>query len=134
MEIASRLRRELDDKAITISAGRTLAPNVFDVLLSDEDFDRAQDWGTPLAEELCDVVIRTRAQPGLHPSGPGPDLLPARRAQREGHFEITSSTEKSTSGAAASRLPPPARVPAAPEPRSPHASSLSWISTDNAIR
>ncbi|KLU08130.1 DUF3662 and FHA domain-containing protein [Kocuria sp. SM24M-10] len=58
VEIASALRRELDQEAFTISAGRTMAPNVFVVEFSDEDFPRAQDWGTPLAEELCDVVIK----------------------------------------------------------------------------
>lgn len=58
VEIASRLRRELDQEAFTISAGRTMAPNVFVVEFSEEDFPRAQDWGTPLAEELCDVVIK----------------------------------------------------------------------------
>ena len=57
VEIASRLRREVDHKSLTVAAGRTLAPNIFDVQLSDDDFKRAQAWGTPLAEELCDVVI-----------------------------------------------------------------------------
>ncbi|HEX7203049.1 MAG TPA: DUF3662 domain-containing protein, partial [Arthrobacter sp.] len=55
VEIASRLRREVDHKSLTVAAGRTLVPNVFDVRLSDDDFRRAQEWGTPLAEELCDV-------------------------------------------------------------------------------
>ena len=49
VEIASALRRELDQEAFTISAGRTMAPNVFVVEFSDEDFPRAQDWGTPLS-------------------------------------------------------------------------------------
>ena len=72
VEIASRLRREVDHKAMTIAAGRTLVPNVFDVLLSDDDFHRAQEWGTPLAEELCDVVINyVRSQATSFPGRSG---------------------------------------------------------------
>jgi hypothetical protein len=109
VEIASRLRRELDNKSITISAGRTLAPNVFDVLLSDEDFARAQDWGTPLAEELCDVVIQHVRSQGYILQGPVRISFRHDDAQREGHFEITSRTEKSDGAAA-----PRPVVPAAP--------------------
>ncbi|MGO4585081.1 FhaA domain-containing protein [Arthrobacter sp. 2RAF6] len=112
VEIASRLRRELDNKSITISAGRTLAPNVFDVLLSDEDFARAQDWGTPLAEELCDVVIQHVRSQGYILQGPVRISFRHDDAQREGHFEITSRTEKSD-GTAAPVAPRPV-VPAAP--------------------
>jgi hypothetical protein len=112
VEIASRLRRELDNKSITVSAGRTLAPNIFDVLLSDEDFARAQDWGTPLAEELCDVVIQHVRSQGYILQGPV-RISFRHEAQRKGHFEITSSTEKSNGGAA----------PAAPRPVVPAAPS-----------
>ena len=73
VEIASRLRSEVDNKALTIAVGRTLAPNVFDVLLSSDDFQRAQEWGTPLAEELCDVVINHVRSQGYTLQGPGPN-------------------------------------------------------------
>ncbi|MEV8149317.1 DUF3662 and FHA domain-containing protein [Arthrobacter sp. NPDC080073] len=109
VEIASKLRRELDNKSITISAGRTLAPNVFDVLLSDADFARAQEWGTPLAEELCDVVIQHVRSQGYILQGPVRISFRHDDAQREGHFEITSRTEKSDGAA----VPRPV-VPAAP--------------------
>ena len=112
VEIASRLRRELDNKSLTIAAGRTLAPNVFDVLLSVEDFGRAQEWGTMLAEELCDVVIQHVRSQGYTLQGPVRISFRQDEAQREGHFEITSSTEKSNSTAAPA--PPRANVPAAP--------------------
>ncbi|MEW1821034.1 DUF3662 and FHA domain-containing protein [Arthrobacter sp. NPDC080031] len=109
VEIASKLRRELDNKSITISAGRTLAPNVFDVLLSDADFARAQEWGTPLAEELCDVVIQHVRSQGYILQGSVRISFRHDDAQREGHFEITSRTEKSDGAAA-----PRPVVPAAP--------------------
>ncbi|MGW9414079.1 FhaA domain-containing protein [Arthrobacter cupressi] len=109
VEIASRLRRELDNKSLTIAAGRTLAPNVFDVLLSVEDFTRAQEWGTPLAEELCDVVIQHVRSQGYTLQGPVRISFRQDDAQREGHFEITSRTEKSGGSPA-----PRSNVPAAP--------------------
>jgi hypothetical protein len=112
VEIASRLRREVDHKAITIAAGRTLAPNVFDVLLSDDDFQRAQEWGTPLAEELCDVVINHVRSQGYTLQGPVRISFRRDEAHRPGDFEITSKTEKASGPAAAPA--PRANVPAAP--------------------
>ena len=112
VEIASKLRRELDNRSITIAAGRTLAPNVFEVLLSTEDFGRAQEWGTPLAEELCDVVIQHVRSQGYILQGPVRISFRHDDAQREGHFEITSRTEKS--GGAAAPVAPRPVVPAAP--------------------
>ncbi len=111
VEIASHLRREVDNKAMTIAAGRTLAPNVFDVLLSDDDFQRAQEWGTPLAEELCDVVINHVRSQGY--TLQGPVRISFRRAEerRAGDFDIKSRTEK----AAAPAPPgPQGAMPAAP--------------------
>lgn len=110
VEIASRLRREVDHKALTVAAGRTLAPNVFDVQLSGEDFARAQEWGTPLAEELCDVVINHVRSQGYTLQGPVRISFRREEELRAGDFEIVSRTEKATGE------PAPARptVPAAP--------------------
>lgn len=58
VDVASRLRSEMDKKSYAIAEGRTIAPNVFTIEFSDADFPRAQDWGQDLAEELCDVAIR----------------------------------------------------------------------------
>ncbi|WP_024368147.1 FhaA domain-containing protein [Arthrobacter sp. TB 26] len=99
VEIASHLRREVDNKAITIAAGRTLAPNVFDVLLSDADFQRAQEWGTPLAEELCDVVINHVRSQGYTLQGPVRISFRRDEERRAGDFEIKSRTEKTSSPA-----------------------------------
>jgi hypothetical protein len=112
VEIASRLRREVDHKAITVAAGRTLAPNVFDVMLSDDDFQRAQEWGTPLAEELCDVVINHVRSQGYTLQGPVRISFRRDEAHRAGDFEITSKTEKSAGAPAPAA--PRANVPAAP--------------------
>jgi len=111
VEIASRLRREVDHKALTVAAGRTLVPNVFDVQLSDDDFSRAQEWGTPLAEELCDVVINHVRGQGYTLQGPVRISFRRDAELRAGDFEIASATEKSQGSAPAQPRP---NVPAAP--------------------
>ena len=113
VEIASHLRREVDNKAITIAAGRTLAPNVFDVLLSDDDFQRAQEWGTPLAEELCDVVINHVRSQGYTLQGPVRISFRRDEERRAGDFEIKSRTEKSPAASAPAQ-PAHGGMPAAP--------------------
>jgi hypothetical protein len=113
VEIASHLRREVDNKALTIAAGRTLAPNVFDVLLSGGDFERAQEWGTPLAEELCDVVINHVRSQGYTLQGPVRISFRRDEDRRPGDFEIKSRTEKA-GGAPAQQPGNRAAMPAAP--------------------
>ncbi|XAS67490.1 DUF3662 and FHA domain-containing protein [Micrococcaceae bacterium Sec5.7] len=114
VEIASRLRREVDNKAVTIAAGRTLAPNVFDVMLSDDDFQRAQEWGTPLAEELCDVVINHVRSQGYTLQGPVRISFRRDDALSAGNFEITSKTEKASGSPVPAQTAPRANVPDAP--------------------
>ena len=108
VEIASRLRREVDHKAITIAAGRTLGPLVFDVRLK-----RAQEWGTPLAEELCDVVINHVRSPGYTLRGSVRISFRRDEEIRAGNFEIDSKTEQASGSAAAPPMPR-SNVPAAP--------------------
>jgi len=94
VEIASALRRELDQEAFTISAGRTMAPNVFVVEFSDEDFPRAQDWGTPLAEELCDVVIKHARSQAYTLQGAVKVSFTRNPEVEAGEFRIHSSAQR----------------------------------------
>lgn len=94
VEIASALRRELDNKSITLAQGRTLAPNVFTTRLSDSDFALAQEWGAPLAEELCDVVIKHVNSQNYTLQGPVRVSFTRDSELKAGIFEIDSATEK----------------------------------------
>lgn len=94
VEIASALRRELDNKAMTLSEGRTLAPNVFTARLSEADFILAQEWGAPLAEELCDVVIKHVNSQSYTLRGPVKVSFTRDADLKAGVFEIDSATDK----------------------------------------
>ncbi len=113
VEMASALRRELDDKAMTLDAGRTLAPNVFNIHLGDSDFDRARSWGVALAEELCDVVINHARSQDYVLQGPVRVTFNHEAELRAGHFEVASSTERDKP-AAGTGTQRPGRAPAAP--------------------
>ncbi|MFI7586049.1 FhaA domain-containing protein [Spongisporangium articulatum] len=56
IEIASALRREIDDRANIVARGRTLAPNTFVVELGPADHERLGEWEEALAQELKSVV------------------------------------------------------------------------------
>ena len=116
VEVASAIRRELDDKAMTLDAGRTLAPNVFNIELGDADYERARSWGVTLAEELCDVVINHARSQGYVLQGPVRVAFNHREALRPGQFDVASSTEKERGTAAEASAvfasQNPARMPA----------------------
>ncbi|WP_312178906.1 DUF3662 and FHA domain-containing protein [Arthrobacter sp.] len=95
LELAIALRRELDEKSMTLGQGRTLAPNVFTARLSDDDFARAQEWGAPLAEELCDVVIKHARSQSYTLQGPVRVSFTRDSSLKPGSLEIDSTTEKS---------------------------------------
>lgn len=123
VEIANRLRREMDDKAMTMAAGRTLAPNIYDVRLSGPDFERARSWGTALAEELCDVAIRHARSQGYTLQGPVKVSFTQTMENKAGEFQLLSNTEKSNGQAQQAQpaypamQPPPPPRPAQPAPR-----------------
>lgn len=115
VEMASALRRELDDKAMTLDAGRTLAPNVFNIELGDADFERARSWGVTLAEELCDVVINHARGQGYVLQGPVRVAFNHQSELRPGQFEVQSSTERETGAPGQGQATQaPNRVPARP--------------------
>lgn len=118
VEMASALRRELDDKAMTLDAGRTLAPNVFNIDLGDNDFERARSWGVTLAEELCDVVINHARSQGYVLQGPVRVTFNHQGELRSGQFEVHSATERDPGTAGKNAPTRPSQTPSsAPDSR-----------------
>lgn len=123
VEIASRIRREMDDKSMTLSAGRTISPNVMDIKLSEADFERAKSWGTALAEELCDVVINHARSQGYSLQGPVRVSFTQDSELRPGDFNVLSTTEKSPGSQAQHAAPErPNQAPRQPRAAAPTSS------------
>jgi len=120
VEIASALRRELDQESFTVPAGRTMAPNVFTVEFSDDDFPRAQEWGVQLAEELCDVVIRHARSQAYTLQGAVRVSFTRQSELEAGHFDILSSFERTSTPEVPADAGTSARAPQPPAP-APHA-------------
>ncbi|MFJ7749869.1 FhaA domain-containing protein [Arthrobacter sp. NPDC097144] len=119
LELAIALRRELDERCFTVGQGRTLAPNVFTARLSDSDFKRAQEWGAPLAEELCDVVIKHARSQSYTLQGPVRVSFTRDSALKAGVLEVDSATEKAGTPAPSAHQaapPTPRQVPARMQP------------------
>ncbi|MDR3359159.1 MAG: DUF3662 domain-containing protein, partial [Bifidobacteriaceae bacterium] len=62
VDLASALRRELDEKAAVLARGRAVVPNEFVIELSPQDFDRILEWGAEaMGEELQESVAQHAA-------------------------------------------------------------------------
>lgn len=120
VEIASALRRELDQESFTVSGGRTMAPNVFTVEFSDDDFPRAQEWGVQLAEELCDVVIRHARSQAYTLQGAVRVSFTRNSELEAGNFDVVPSFERTSTPQAPANAGTSARAPQPPAP-APHA-------------
>ncbi|GAB6900081.1 FhaA domain-containing protein [Kineosporia succinea] len=96
VEIASALRREIDDRATVVARGRTLAPNTFVVELGAGDHQRLGEWEDTLGDELRDVVAEHAGNQEYSFVGPitvrfeeAPDL-------DTGLFRVRSTTTRGT--------------------------------------
>jgi hypothetical protein len=105
VEIASALRREVDDKATVVSRGRTLVPNKFVVELGAADHGRLGEWEDTLGDELRDVVNEHASN--QHYAFVGPIQVSFEEAEDldTGLFRVRSSTEKGPGRRAATVRP-----------------------------
>ena len=117
VEIASALRREVDDKATIVSRGRTLVPNTFVVELGPADHGRLGEWEDALSDELRDVVNEHAGQQQYAFVGPITVKFEEAEDLDTGLFRVRSSTTKGARRVAAG---PPQQAPAS-RPRSRHA-------------
>ena len=121
VEIATALRHAMDDESFALSEGHTVAPNDFVVHFSPADFERARAWGSPLASQLCDEVIRHAETQGYGLPGAVRVAFHADEAVRPGSLRVVShlddgSSSSSSPAAPAPTAPAPPPAPAAPQP------------------
>lgn len=103
VEIASALRRELDDRAAVLGRGRTLVPNHFTVTLSGDDHDRLAEWEDALCDELAASAMEHADKQRYAFVGPVTVTLDRDDSLEIGLFDVASQTVKGAVAPATSR-------------------------------
>jgi len=95
VELASRLRRELDDHAAVLSRERTAAPNSFTISLSPTDYAQIQSWGaTTLATELAANLTEYAASQHYSFVGPVAVAFEENPQLSTGNFDVASGSSR----------------------------------------
>lgn len=111
IDLASALRRELDERAVVVGRDRTVAPNEFTLELSTADLAQIEDWGAePLADELAALVTEHATSQRYAFVGPVAVAFVADDTLEPGRFTVHGSTVRgavapATSIAASARHP-----------------------------
>jgi hypothetical protein len=122
VEIASSLRRAMDDRAAVVGRGRTLVPNSFTVELGATDYARLTEYAEVLSEELvANVTEHAQAQRYVF-AGPVRVVFEEHEGLDTGVFQVRSASVRGGT-------PPPAPLrqaasqpaPQAAPQRPPHA-------------
>lgn len=108
VELASALRRELDDRAATVDRERTVVPNEFSIELSPADYDKVQGWGAEtLADELASNVTQYAASQHYAFVGPVTVTFLQDEELETGRFQVRSATVRGTAAPATTAAPSP---------------------------
>jgi len=94
VEIASAIRRAMDDRAATAGKGRSLVPNVFTIELSETDYERLTDHGAELENELIAAAEEHADSQHYQPGGPIDILFDEDTELETGVFRVRPSTAK----------------------------------------
>lgn len=111
VEIASAVRRTMDERAAAVSRDRTIAPNEFNVTLSTTDEENFESWGADaLAEEIAAAATEHAASQSYSFVGPVKVTFKLDDSLATGQYQITSATQRgaaapATAGSASERHP-----------------------------
>jgi len=127
VEIASAIRRAMDDRAAVLGQGRTIVPNLFTVELSDTDYDRLGGYDEELEVELIAAAQEHAESQRYQPGGPLQVTFASANDLETGVFRLRTSTarrpgtapKRGDEGYAAEPAPSPAAPPAAAPVASP---------------
>ncbi len=149
VEIASAIRRAMDDRAAVLGHGRTIVPNLFTVELSETDYERLSGYDEELERELIAAAQEHVESQRYQPGGPIQVGFDAANDLETGVFRLRTSTARRTgegerpeparrtpapAAAPAPAAPAPAPTPAAPpalgEPRRVNPADRPWLDVD----
>ncbi|MFC7403941.1 FhaA domain-containing protein [Georgenia alba] len=111
VEIASDIRREMDDRAAAVSRGRTVAPNEYIVELSPTDLQHVNDFGADtLADEMVGAATDHASSQRYSFVGPVEVRFVEDESLSTGQFTVRSATRRGAV-APATAASPSARHP-----------------------
>ena len=103
VEIASAVRREMDDRAAAVSRGRTVVPNEFTVTLSPADRERVDAWGAEaLAAEMVTAATEHADSQQYAFVGPVRVRFQTDESVSTGRLSVESATRRGTTAPATS--------------------------------
>ncbi len=103
VDLASSLRREVDDRVAVVGRDRAVAPNEFTVRLASDDFARIEDWGAEaLADELAATVTDHAAEQHYAFVGPVSVTFDEDATLQPGQYQVHSASVR---GAVPSNVP-----------------------------
>ncbi|MEI2825112.1 MAG: DUF3662 and FHA domain-containing protein [Dermatophilaceae bacterium] len=123
-EIASAIRRRMDDRATVLAPGRTMVPNVYSIELSPSDFTRIDEFSDSISDDLVAAAQEHAETQHYLPGGDFQVHFYEASDLDTGVFRVDSETSKR--GADAPRPPRESRhsseagMPSAHAPEPPH--------------
>ena len=120
VEIASAIRRAMDDRAALLGHGRAMVPNLYTIELSQTDYDRLADYEDDLSEDLVAAAQEHADSQGYQPGGPLEVELVLGEGLETGVFRVRPATAKRAGHEPAAGAPV---APAAALPPRHHAPS-----------
>ena len=111
VEIASAIRRAMDDRAALLGHGRAMVPNLYTIELSQTDYERLEDYEDDLSDDLVAAAQEHADSQGYQPGGAFAVQLVEGEDLETGVFRVRPATAKRTG--------PEAPAPAAPRPQTP---------------
>jgi Protein of unknown function (DUF3662)/FHA domain len=116
VEIASAMRRAMDDRATTIGHGRTFVPNLFTIELAPTDFERLTGFSDMLTDELVASAQEHAESQRYQPGGPIQVHFLSKDDLDTGVFRVRPATAKAS---APSVIPPAPASPLGPQASPP---------------
>lgn len=94
LELASALRRAMDDRATLLGRGRTIVPNLFTVELAPSDFERLTEFDQELEDELVAAAQEHAESQRYQPGGPLQVLFDEDEELETGVFRVRPATAR----------------------------------------
>ena len=94
VEIASAIRRAMDDRAALLGHGRAMVPNLYTIELSPTDYDRLSDYEAALTDDLVAAAQEHAESQGYQPGGALEVDLVEGEGLETGVFRVRPATAK----------------------------------------